>query len=77
MQIEEQGRPTRERAEEVASCPCGSAWFRLAPNDGTGNIGPAVSVNGEGRVIAYAGALECVECGEAWEPGGSYLKLVK
>jgi hypothetical protein len=72
------GRPTLGRAQEIVYCSCGSAWFDLAAEDvDHGTTAGAVSIDGSGSVIAYSGVLRCRECGEMWEPGDSYLQLVR
>lgn len=71
-------RATRRGSEEVAVCPCGSSWFTLRGAATTEHLpNGAVSVDGHGNVIAYAGDLHCIECGARWEAGAMILRSVE
>lgn len=55
--------------EDYATCPCGSAWFRLdVPPGEDAQPGPAISMDQEGNITSYAGVPFCTECGQEWYP---------
>lgn len=71
-------RPTSPAAGEVAFCPCGSAWFQLRPGPSNDDLEQgALSVDGNGSVIAYAGNLHCQQCGTPFSPGTCHLRAVE
>lgn len=59
-----------------AICACGSAWFQLrrtpSAEVGTG----AVALDERGMVIAFEGDPVCVQCGNAWQPRDTRLRLL-
>jgi hypothetical protein len=55
--------------EDYGSCPCGCAWFRIAPyDDSAGDDEAAVCVSLDGEITGYAGKLACIDCGADWDP---------
>lgn len=55
--------------EQYAECPCGSAWFSLRrPAHHPELPDGAVSITQHGEIVAYAGDLVCVNCGQLWMP---------
>jgi hypothetical protein len=70
-------RRTPAEGQDVASCPCGSAWFELRDEQRPyGSTNGVVALNSAGGVVAYSGTPTCMECGRPWSPGGPKLEVV-
>jgi hypothetical protein len=59
---------------DLASCPCGSAWFELWNDDGTAG---AICIDGDGKLGGFTGRPRCVECGQPLVGRADRIRVVR